>query len=459
MLTLEAADGEDRFFTTGQSWLAAAIPASARRFRVHDSDLLATLQAAGAQITEHRPDVEIGPARSIRGDARVAIALPPSRPRDSASGLGRALGRIRQSIAIRIWLVQARRAVARAGYRTTKTLLFDVEQSVRLEGDAPPPRLSARFPRDGALIAHNGTAEPSLLEIVLEEVATATGRRVASVAPTLRAGVLLVSTDGGYLRLAVGSANRQVRNQASVLDDLHTRDLPSEVKALVPRILSRGRTGLGEWTFETKLPGAPSGHVLDDEILADAVSFLVDLAGPLGIDPTPWLAVSSAESVAALVGGAEERAMLRIAEVTRDRLRDVPRVFGHGDFCSNNLLVRDGRLSGVVDWEGAGAGRLPLLDLYHLLMLHHCQPGVYEWGPAIVSYLVPLGRSGDDPHLQRYVAAKGFQFTAGTLQDLVCAYWLSRISYQLSSFAMRRTDRTWIRRNVTVPANALLETL
>jgi aminoglycoside phosphotransferase (APT) family kinase protein len=130
-------------------------------------------------------------------------------------------------------------------------------------------------------------------------------------------------------------------------------------------------------------------------------------------------------------------------------------VYAHGDFCPTNLLVEEGRLSGVIDWEGASAQRLPLLDLYHLLVLNTPYPDVYEWGSAVVTQLVPFARAGGNDQTKDYLDGLGLSLGAGTMSALVALYWLHRIEYQLAMYASRSADDRWLRRNVVEPALAL----
>ena len=59
----------------------------------------------------------------------------------------------------------------------------------------------------------------------------------------------------------------------------------------------------------------------------------------------------------------------------------VPRTAMHGDFWAGNLLVAGGRLSGVIDWEGARLGGLAVRDLAHFALTYslyldrHTRPG------------------------------------------------------------------------------------
>jgi aminoglycoside phosphotransferase (APT) family kinase protein len=126
----------------------------------------------------------------------------------------------------------------------------------------------------------------------------------------------------------------------------------------------------------------------------------------------------------------------------------VPRGFGHGDFFRGNLLLEDGMLAGVVDWDAAGPGRLPLVDLLHLR--HHAdnRPEDVDWGPLLVERLLPWAQSGGDRLLRGYLERVDLDPDPAVLQALVAAYWLQHASYQLRSHSHRRRQPRWLARNI-----------
>ena len=99
------------------------------------------------------------------------------------------------------------------------------------------------------------------------------------------------------------------------------------------------------------------------------------------------------EVVARVCGAADAAAVRETAARLDAELAGLPRGFGHGDFFAGNLLVDGGRLAGVVDWDGAGPGRLPLLDLLHLLVTSRWRGADLAWGPAIIGDLLPWVRA------------------------------------------------------------------
>jgi hypothetical protein len=83
-------------------------------------------------------------------------------------------------------------------------------------------------------------------------------------------------------------------------------------------------------------------------------------------------------------GGAYES---RLEALGRGAARRVPLVTMHGDLTMANVLVRNGSADGapavgVVDWEAARPGALPLLDLFYMLADAVAAVGGYEDRPA-----------------------------------------------------------------------------
>src|SRR5207253_5851842 len=121
-----------------------------------------------------------------------------------------------------------------------------------------------------------------------------------------------------------------------------------------------------------------------------------------------------------------------------EQLAGVPRGVAHGDFWTENLLTADGRLTGVVDWSGAAGGRLPLVDLWHLLL--HSTPGPRgrALGDAVVGWLVPLAQGGGGPMVQAYCRRIGLDADGALLRALAVAYWLEPAAPDLRAYADRR---------------------
>ena len=136
-----------------------------------------------------------------------------------------------------------------------------------------------------------------------------------------------------------------------------------------------------DWALQEELPGEPlePWRPLPEEIAAH----LLSLHG-LHAEAFPAAAPGSWERVVASSVLSGARSYLRLATL-RDhsdrsrellaRCQDAVRHFGdrvpemsaivHWDFTPDNVLVRDGRVTGVIDWEGVRAGD-PQFDLVTL---------------------------------------------------------------------------------------------
>ena len=102
----------------------------------------------------------------------------------------------------------------------------------------------------------------------------------------------------------------------------------------------------------------------------------------------------------------------------------------------------------MLDWDAGGPGRLPLLDLLHLLLTRTPYGSDERWGRAVLDRLLPLARTGGDDAVRRYCEGVGLDPEPELLEPLVLAYWLEYAAYQLRTHPDRRTDRGWIEGNL-----------
>jgi peptidoglycan/xylan/chitin deacetylase (PgdA/CDA1 family) len=444
-LRRSAAGGEASFH--GEGWLAAALPAGAHRLRVTDPGLAARLAEAGAELVERNADVEIGPAGALQGTALHAVVPIDGPPHDSASRALRIARRVGNSAAVRVRAARASRAAPRAGYPHADVVLWDNAQAWRGPGMPAGPRsVVERFPQHALVIGRRGPRRPTLLDAVLAEAGRAAGIEFAGAPVSVRnGGVLLAVSGDAVLRAAVGPGGRQIGAQAQALALLHAAGVDPLVAERVSHPLATGRTGLADWSVESRLPGVPAER-LSEPLLDDAVDFLVALhragtgepaAGPRAAAAAVAAHVPAATAVLEDVGARLEEA-----------LAAVPVGFGHGDFFLGNLLVDGGRLSGVFDWDAGGPARAPLIDLLHLRhMAEHDVPDD-DWGRSLVEHLLPWARAGGDAVARRYCERVGADPRPATLEALVLAYWLDRVAYQLRTHAHRLSQRRWLERNI-----------
>ena len=434
----------------GAGWLAAVIPADCRRVRVHDRQLADALTAAGAEQVERDPDVEIARSvRDIRGDAALALVLVDPLLPTSRRVTVRVARRLAVSVRARLYAERARRGLRRRGYGEATVLLWDARQRVGLP-DVPPhrPRLVERLPARALAIGRRGDTGPSALQAVLVDASRETGVPLRLRWVSIRSGILLAEAEEGILRVAIGPGRVQIESQATALETLGGDQLPAAVADRVPWLLARGRTGLADWSLERRLPGTRPAAGLPDQLARDCLEFLVALHRAPGGE-SGGQSLSELAEIAAGVCGRDGAGRARSLAARLDAaLAGVRRGFGHGDFFAGNLLAEDGRLTGVLDWDAAGPGRLPLVDLLHLELTQRGYGTDNEWGPTLLEHLLPAARDGGGEHVRRYCRNVGLDPHPRLLEGLVLSYWLGYVAYQLRTHPARRSEPLWIERNV-----------
>ena len=433
------------------AWLAGLLPADARRLRVSDPELAETLRAAGAELVEREADVEIAPGDELLGEAPAAIVTI-----DAAAGgatrLVRAARRLANSIRVRLAARRAGHAIRALGYRTAVVIPWDVLHPLRLPWLVDEGRvrsLAERLPQRALVVGLKSGRPRTLLEEAAADASSAAEIPVEPKAPLVRAGVLVMISGGAVLRVAVGSARQEIERQVAALQALHAEDVPASVADRVPDLLARGRSGLADWSLERRLPGATPARPLSDVLLRQCVDFLVDLHSvrSSGQRAGPSCA-SQADVLAELCAPEHVRGLRAIGGQLDAALADLPRGFGHADFARGNLLADGDRLVAVIDWDGAGPGRLPLLSLLHLRLGAEHDPQDDEWGRVIVSRLLPWADSGGDQLAREYCKRVGFEPNPHRLRDLALAFWLDHVALHLRLHPFRRDDRRWISRNI-----------
>jgi aminoglycoside phosphotransferase (APT) family kinase protein len=434
-------------------WLAAVLPAGARRFRVTDPGLVPVLADAGAELVETDADVEIASASELRGEAPLAVVSFAAPAHDSSSLIVRAARRSLSAAQVRVKALRARRALERKGYPGPEVVLWDVRQQFRVPGGVRAPRRPVELlPQRALVLGRRDGKSPTLLAAALE----AAGARLEEP-PSIRAGLVAAMTDKGLVRVAVGPARRQLETQLQALDALQAADPAPTVADRTPWLLAHGKAGLADWTLERRLAGRRPERGLTDALRDQCVDFLVELHGADG-STRAGSASNDADTIAEVVP-AHAQALTALGRQLDETLNAVPRGFGHGDFFLGNLLVDGDRLTGVVDWDSGGPGRLPLLDLLHLVHLAQYPRGDEDWGPSLARHLFPAMRSGGDDTVREYCGRIGLEADPYLLEALAVAYWLDRAAYILETHRQRRTEARWLERNVDYVLASLPERL
>jgi aminoglycoside phosphotransferase (APT) family kinase protein len=445
---------------SGHGWLAGVLPDEATRFRVADGAIATTLAHAGAQLVDRDPHVELGPLERMRGDADVCVVPLGGAKLDIEWKLQRAARRLGVSARARLGAERARRSLARRGYSHATMVIWDVGQPLRTPGAAIQTNgLVNRLPQLAAVAAARAPLGPTALQAVIADAEAASGVPLGAGPPTVREGLLVMPAETAFLRLAIGPARLQLERQFEILTRLQAAALPQSVLDRIPWPLGRGRRNLVDWSVERRLAGATPRPHLTPAVVEDCVAFLVDLHRSTRSDASPArdAIADHAEIVAAACRPAEAGLIARLADEAARRVDDLPRGFGHGDFFRGNLLVQDGRLVGVVDWDTATAHSLPFLDLFHLRVFSEQRPADHQWGAVVTEYLLPLAKQGGDDVMRDYARRIGVAPSPRELEALVVAYWLERLAYQLGTVADRLVRERWLRENVHRAVHVLSE--
>jgi hypothetical protein len=437
------------------TWLPAVLPARAHRLLVSDPALAQMLVEAGAELVESGADAEIGPPSKLAGGAPLA-ASPIGDPNpDARSRGGRVAGRAGSTARVRVKAARAQRGLRRLGYPETEILAWDLGHRLAL-GERARRALAERLPRRAVVIGRRGDRSSTLLEAAVEDAASAVGRPLGLEWASTRAGLTTVALDGGLLRVAVGRSRGQLERQAAAHATLREASLPEKASELIGWVEAQGRTGLADWSLEQRLPGGPPPPSFSDRLLAECIDFLVILHGAGATAEPVRTLVATAETAAAFLPQTEARTVVSLGSRLESALAGLPRGFAHGDFFRGNLLVGNGALVGVIDWDAAGPGRLPLVDLLHLRHMNEHRPADLDWGPTIVEHLLPWARAGGDGPASDYCRRVGIEPTPEHLEALAAAYWLERLAYQVATYADRAERPRWIERNVVQVLNALV---
>jgi aminoglycoside phosphotransferase (APT) family kinase protein len=440
-------------------WLPV-LPVSAGRFRVADRELAAVIVDSGGALADGQVDVEIAAAvQQLRADARcVFVCLDASQP-EGGGRLARAVRRSVRSLAVRVEAARARHAMRRLDYPIRATILWDDDCLLYPRGLRPRLRRGAvkeLLPQRALVVGRRAPIGPSYLEAIAAEVRQLLVAPVAYDSPRARAGVVIASGEDHVVRIAVGPGGHRIKRQRAALDALAAARPRAVVADRVPWVLGAGKLGLANWSVEKKLEGDTLRANLPPRVLEDCLDFLCELhLCAAGRSPSSELA-DDAEIIAGLCATDRDRKTVRDVARSLDAvLVDVPRGFGHGDFWSENLLVNQGRLAGVVDWDAGAPGRLPMLDLLHLRLGAIRDRTRRHLGTAFLEHLLPWAQAGGDDLARSYAARIDLDLDRQRLEGLVWAYWLDRVAGELRMCSDKHLSTLWTRHNIQPVVQAL----
>ncbi|HZN19522.1 MAG TPA: aminoglycoside phosphotransferase family protein [Micromonosporaceae bacterium] len=268
---------------------------------------------------------------------------------------------------------------------------------------------------------------------------------------------------------------QRLDRQAEVLTALHADPRLDGWRSVAPRHLGHGEAGGLRYWVEEAVPGRPPGAALlrgarDGGVLDTAATLVADLHARTGeqrlLDRATveaWVEqpLRRIEAYCAGWGWARPgRARLGRARLGRARLleaagqvraelsaalsgRTVRACWIHGDFWPGNLLASGRVTTGVVDWDQAGAGQLPLHDLLHLHIMARRMTTGDELGGVVARALREGVAVAVGVRPERVASWLG----GIPPRPAVLLYWLRHVSLFIDSEGHRDNPR-WLRGNV-----------
>lgn len=165
-----------------------------------------------------------------------------------------------------------------------------------------------------------------------------------------------------------------LQGEARNADFLARGDMPEAVARVRPVPLARGTFQGLSFFLESAVDGTPLARVIDAgnrPAMAAAVRPVLSAlcassaaAAPVARDDPLYLAAVG-QPLSRLAALVVDPAVVRAIEADMDALltrHPWRRVLQHGDFSNDNVFVRDGRVTGLIDWECVNAMGMPALD-------------------------------------------------------------------------------------------------
>jgi aminoglycoside phosphotransferase len=164
-------------------------------------------------------------------------------------------------------------------------------------------------------------------------------------------------------------------------------------------------SGDAEYQLTTEVPGTPA-HQVQPEEREDAVrvmAFALRIIHDLDPSGCPYVGTirERVEALRPRLGAGDAERLSRLLE----RAPSEEPAFTHGDYCLPNIIIKRGRLSGVIDWDHGGLAD-PYVDLASCIWSMKYNYGEAEakesWIPMFLDY---YGIDGlDDEKLGFYTA-------------------------------------------------------
>ena len=208
----------------------------------------------------------------------------------------------------------------------------------------------------------------------------------------------------------------------------------------VPRIVASGAHCDIAWSVESILAGArPRG--LTPRLVADVCAFCAELPRASG----PPRTTAAIAVLARLLPDLADDVRRLACEADRGTA-GLPATGRHGDLWSGNLLVRGGRLTGVVDWDACEVAGVPGADLVHLFATHERRRQRVSLGEWFLS------RSWASDDFRRltgsYWELSGLDPSSAQREAVALAWWLGAVAADVARTPDLARQSGWVDRNL-----------
>jgi hypothetical protein len=185
---------------------------------------------------------------------------------------------------------------------------------------------------------------------------------------------------------------------------------------------------------------------LSDPLIPRLVAAVADVCARLPRDGSPPTAFAS--DIASLIDRLPRfrEPLLELEGRAEPVIAGLPSVLRHGDLWRGNLLVEDGALTGVVDWDAWHPSGVPGTDLLHLVASAHAFATRQSFGELMRER--PWERALFRSAATGYWARLGIDPTRETLEAIGIAWWTMHTKANLQRHPHMVADERWLRRTV-----------
>jgi aminoglycoside phosphotransferase (APT) family kinase protein len=256
---------------------------------------------------------------------------------------------------------------------------------------------------------------------------------------------------------------KSLRHQAAVLANLQQEPRLPSLRPVLPRCVGQGTVEGRPYWVEEALPGVCANALSSRRVrwaafLRAATAVISDLHARTReqtvLDrPALWAWVDAPLrrlEQFALTRPQPARLLDAVGRLREELVavlagRTVHVSWIHGDFWSGNLLVAppSGQVTGVVDWDRAAPGQLPLHDLLHLHVLAQRSAGGGELGDVVVRAM----HRGIDQTLGVPAGEVAAWLDTVPQRAALLLYWLRHVLLFIDSEGDHDSPR-WLRGNV-----------